>query len=120
MRVIVINPKARTVEELDIPDEDQAAHDKIKELCSADLIQSAGFTPEFDGVRNVMWVDEEGKLKGPVNCFVVEQWGSEHYAGVAVIDGFVNGVDGFEHGSATMPIEEIRKRVSFIGLAVFY
>lgn len=118
MRVIVINPKARTVEEQQIPDNEEAAHAKIKELCSADLIQTAGFIipyPPPDGVRNVMWLNEEAKLNGPVHCFLVDEWGAEPFAGVGVINGIAQGEEGLEHAASTMPLEEIRKRIRFIG-----
>jgi hypothetical protein len=114
MRIIVIDPKARTVEERDLHvDGADAAYSAIREIIG-NWLEIAAFRVIHDDVANIMWCDEEGLLHDR-NYFFTILWGPQPYAGICVLTGTKPGEDGEETCGCTLPLEEVRTRVAFLG-----
>lgn len=114
MRVIVIDPKARTVDERDIgAANDEAVNDDVRKIIGG-WLEMAPFSAGYDDVRNVMWVDEEG-LCHDTNYFFSITWGPQAYAGIGVLTGMELGEEGYEMCGCTLPIDIVRSQVSFLG-----
>src|ERR1700733_9655660 len=108
-RVIVIDPRKKTVEERYIISDDNAFADQIREIIG-DGFSSAGFIVPRDGVGNILYVDDEGLFKDNL-FFALLGWGHEAYAGIGVLCGS----DGRgETVSANLSIEEVKTHLVFL------
>ena len=105
MRAIIINPKDRTITEVDT----DASLNSLQQIVGG-LIE-----PVYDGLDDAhhCYVNEEGLLDDPRHFFMFRD-GHQPLAGNGVIVG--NGLVGDE-APCTLPLDRVRERVRFMDLA---
>jgi len=106
MRVILVDPVAKTVTEHDIPRSGGGFLEEAYKLTGCSCITVAQYDSDHD-----VYVDDEGLLK-QVEGFVMVPRHPEPLAGKALIVGAVD--DEGENTPATVDLDHVKKSVSMI------
>lgn len=106
MKLIVIDPTAQTVTEIDHPG--QVDWRTIQHYLGGRPMTLAGRRVNGD----LLWVDDEGLLNGPTNFFSYQTLNMQPLAGIGVLTGPEVNEDIIDIGT---PLEVVRSEVIFLG-----
>lgn len=115
MRIIIIDPKTRTIQERDIGAESQDdIYEHFREIIGG-YLERAAFVVPNEGVNNVLFTDEEFLCHERNYFFTLAGWGTQPYASVCIFCSTVPGSEGHEVSGTNLLLAEVIDRTVFLG-----